>query len=227
MNVTEYIKDINISKDEPKEPIRRPAEHEAAWIRLNVGGKIFTTTRQTLTRDCPSFLQKLCEDGSMTSHKDDSGAYLIDRDPEYFGPVLNYLRHGKLVINPGISEEGVLEEAEFYNLPTLSTMINERIQERKKIICDAACEKAVRSVYRVLQCHQDELTNVVSAMGDGWKIVQVLPNGHFNFSADGQQEYLCIVVRDFPETNPVENVNTDRAQHIQQRSRSQSASHFT
>ncbi|XP_063510999.1 BTB/POZ domain-containing protein KCTD5-like isoform X5 [Pongo pygmaeus] len=117
------------------------------WVRLNVGGTYFLTTRQTLCRDPKSFLYRLCQaDPDPDSNKmefcsycrswssvaqswltttsatgvqasllpqppkwlglqDETGAYLIDRDPTYFGPVLNYLRHGKLVINKDLAEE--------------------------------------------------------------------------------------------------------------------------
>ena len=40
------------------------------------------------------------------SATDDTGAYLIDRSPEYFEPLLNFLRHGKLIINEGINPQG-------------------------------------------------------------------------------------------------------------------------
>lgn len=38
--------------------------------------------------------------------RDEHGAYLIDRSPEYFEPILNYLRHGQLIINEGINIRG-------------------------------------------------------------------------------------------------------------------------
>lgn len=190
----------------------------ATWIRLNVGGTIFQTTRQTLCREADSFLARLCkEDDDLRSEKDETGAILIDRDPEYFAPVLNYLRHGKLVVNKNVSIEGVLEEAEFYNLPQLIHLCTERLVESglKKT-------KQTKHVYRVLQCHEEELTNVVSAMSDGWKFVQLIPIGQFQYQSDVQSEYLCVVSREFPDNELKNGEHTDlsdRVKALQQKAR--------
>lgn len=127
------------------------------WVKLNVGGTYFLTTKTTLSRDPNSFLYRLVqEDSDLISDKDETGAYLIDRDPSYFSPVLNYLRHGKLVINKGLAEEGVLEEAEFYNISELIRLVKERICHRDT----RPSKDNKKHVYRVLQCHEDELTQV-------------------------------------------------------------------
>lgn len=109
------------------------------------------------------------------NYQDETGAYLIDRDPRYFAPVLNYLRHGKLVLDDGLSEEGVLEEAEFYNVTHLIGLLKESITLRDQvwnykyvshtflfhaitILQKPAFDK--KRVYRVLQCQENELTQV-------------------------------------------------------------------
>uniref|UniRef100_A0A8C8J6S6 Uncharacterized protein n=1 Tax=Oncorhynchus tshawytscha TaxID=74940 RepID=A0A8C8J6S6_ONCTS len=75
------------------------------WLTLNIGGRLFTTTRSTLVSKEPeSMLARMFREKDVWGNKqDERGAYLIDRSPEYFEPILNYLRHGQLIINEGIN----------------------------------------------------------------------------------------------------------------------------
>lgn len=65
-----------------------------------------------------------------------------------------------------------MEEAEFYNIIDLIKLIKERIFY-KQLCCNKDTDELKKRVYRVLQCHEDELTQMVSTMSDGWKFEQV------------------------------------------------------
>ncbi|KAF7495523.1 BTB/POZ domain-containing protein KCTD9 [Sarcoptes scabiei] len=137
------------------------------WIKLNVGGKIFATTKSTIALKEPDSMLAKMFDGDSSSNnsyskifidktimnaadydakrfncsnyqsrkrigfepsiKDEQGAYLIDRNPEYFEPLIGYLRHGNLIIDKHLNPLGVLEEAKFYGfyslIPELETKI--------------------------------------------------------------------------------------------------------
>ncbi|WAQ96215.1 KCTD5-like protein [Mya arenaria] len=186
------------------------------WIKLNVGGTTFMTTRTTLSKDSKSFLYRLIqEEGELNTDRDENGAYLIDRDAAYFGPVLNYLRHGKLVYNKDLAEEGILEEAEFYNITDLIVLVRDKIRER-----DAKQNQTyMKNVYRVLQCSEEELTQMVSTMSDGWKFEQLVNIGsQYNYGSEDHVEFLCVVSKECPTSrNGPETKPTDRADVLQQK----------
>lgn len=67
-------------------------------------------------------------DVRWTTKRGPTGDYLIDRSPTHFEPLLNYLRHGQLIIDPSISAEGVLEEAKFFGFQSIVERLTESLQ---------------------------------------------------------------------------------------------------
>uniref|UniRef100_A0A8C9KW90 Potassium channel tetramerization domain containing 2 n=1 Tax=Serinus canaria TaxID=9135 RepID=A0A8C9KW90_SERCA len=173
------------------------------------------------TRNCSIYCVRLkfffpgTTELSLFCSQDETGAYLIDRDPTYFGPILNYLRHGKLIINKELAEEGVLEEAEFYNIASLVRLVKERIRDNE----NRTSQGPVKHVYRVLQCQEEELTQMVSTMSDGWKFEQLISIGSsYNYGNEDQAEFLCVVSRELNNsTNGIVKEPSEKAKILQER----------
>ncbi|KAM6306940.1 BTB/POZ domain-containing protein KCTD17-like [Podargus strigoides] len=124
---------------------------------------------------------------------DETSAYLIDQDPAYFGPILDFLRHGKLVMDNDMAEEGVLEEAEFYNIGPLIRIIKDRLEGKDYTVTQVP----PKHIYHVLQCQEEEFTQMVSTMSDGWRFEQLVNIGSsYNYGNEDQTEFLCVVSKE-------------------------------
>ena len=71
---------------------RSTGEGSSSVLSLNVGGRLFTTYKATLLQYPDSMLAAML-DGSYTACQV-SGSVFIDRDPELFDYVLDFLRSG-------------------------------------------------------------------------------------------------------------------------------------
>ncbi|CAH1162973.1 unnamed protein product [Phaedon cochleariae] len=95
---------------------QQPA-HFGDILHLNVGGKRFSTSRQTLTLIPDTFFSALLS-GRISSLRDEKGAIFIDRDPTVFSVILNYLRTREVELK-GVDIKTLRHEAEYYNIAPL------------------------------------------------------------------------------------------------------------
>ena len=111
-------------------------------ITLNVGGTIYTTSIETLTRYPDSMLGTMFktqhEDSGTRldpSNKDEHGRFVIDRDGPMFRFVLNFLRVSKLILPKDFKELDLLrEEAEFYQIEPLIEAVGKLVGEAVDMI---------------------------------------------------------------------------------------------
>lgn len=91
-------------------------------VQLNVGGRRYTTSKQTLTWISESFFVSLLS-GRIPSMRDEVGAIFIDRDPDLFEIILHFMRTKE--VNPKDRNiRNLRTEAEFYGLQPLIIRLN-------------------------------------------------------------------------------------------------------
>lgn len=115
------------------------------WVSLNIGGKIFTTSKNTLLiKEPQSMLARMFSEDNFSmnpSVTDSNGAFLIDRSPEYFEPILNYLRHGTVILDSNVNPKGVLAEATFYGIESMIPILQTMVEKMEDNSSNASCHK--------------------------------------------------------------------------------------
>jgi len=94
-----------------------PTRGRNGRVILNVGGKRFETLLDTLQKYPDTMLGAMFSPRGMTmAAPDENGEYFFDRDPKIFDVILNFYRHGKIIIPPHRPYEMVKEELDFFGI---------------------------------------------------------------------------------------------------------------
>uniref|UniRef100_UPI00358E70B0 BTB/POZ domain-containing adapter for CUL3-mediated RhoA degradation protein 3-like n=1 Tax=Myxine glutinosa TaxID=7769 RepID=UPI00358E70B0 len=111
------------------------------YVKLNVGGALFYTTMQTLTKQ--DTMLKAMFSGRMEVLTDSEGWILIDRSGKYFGTVLNYLRDGAVPMPECRTEiEELQTEAKYYLVQGLVDQCQAALQQKRDAV-DPICRVPV------------------------------------------------------------------------------------
>jgi len=74
--------------------MKRSASVARTKIKLDIGGKIFSTSKSTLMAFEGSYFHAMLSSGHW--QPDEDGTYFIDRNPKFFGLILDFMRTGKI-----------------------------------------------------------------------------------------------------------------------------------
>ena len=81
-------------------------------VELNVGGRIFTTTKSTLVAS--SYFEVMFSGKMQPGARDKEGRIFIDRSPEKFYWVLEWLRCGPQELPDGVSQKDIKNELAYF-----------------------------------------------------------------------------------------------------------------
>ena len=132
-------------------------------VELNVGGRIFVTTRSTLCKHSNSMLAAMFSGDMQPALQDKQGRFFIDRNGDHFAIILAYLRDEPLKLPGfGMQRRALEAEARFYQVVhgTLlaAIMINFAPASPFQILCNSAQLQSYGQQYPALNMFYSELS---------------------------------------------------------------------
>ena len=108
---------------------RREGEPTSDLVTVNVGGSLFTSRLKTLRPEGSMLATILDQDSPFAEQVDNDGHTFIDRNPEDFKIILDFLRRGQVLYDAANFTRAQLDslraEADYYMLPGLVTQIDD------------------------------------------------------------------------------------------------------
>ncbi|XP_063348756.1 BTB/POZ domain-containing adapter for CUL3-mediated RhoA degradation protein 2 isoform X2 [Pelmatolapia mariae] len=110
------------------------------YVRLNVGGMLFYTTLQVLTKQ--NSMLKAMFSGKKEVFTDKDGWILIDRSGKHFGSILCYLRDGRVALPKGRQAvQELLVEAKHFLVQGLVELCQNSLQPVVKLVYNRSNNK--------------------------------------------------------------------------------------
>ncbi|XP_054721360.1 BTB/POZ domain-containing protein kctd15-like [Uloborus diversus] len=127
-------------------PCVAAASRYTAPVHIDVGGSIYTSSLETLTKHPDSRLARMFN-GSIPIVLDSlKQHYFIDRDGKMFRHILNFMRTNNLSLPDDFNELDLLyEEARFYDIPAMVRQIEQLRRERSKRKAETICSSSSQS----------------------------------------------------------------------------------
>jgi len=144
-------------------------------ITLDVGGTRFRTFRQTLMKVPESMIARMFSpESNLAPAIMVDGAYFLDRSPERFKYILDYLRDGELKVKKSLSTEMLLAlqaETDYFQLPNILTNMGTE-NDSIKINVEGV-------IINVLKTHLDNIIPLKSLFWCLWEL-----------NSDGEKVYF-------------------------------------
>uniref|UniRef100_A0A8D0BZM0 BTB/POZ domain-containing adapter for CUL3-mediated RhoA degradation protein 2 n=1 Tax=Salvator merianae TaxID=96440 RepID=A0A8D0BZM0_SALMN len=152
------------------------------YVRLNVGGSLYYTTVQALTRH--DTMLKAMFSGRMEVLSDKEGWILIDRCGKHFGTILNYLRDNTVALPKNRQEiKELMAEAKYYLIQDLVDLCQAALQDKKdsyKPICNIP----------VITSPKEEERLIESAMKPVVKLLYNRSNNKYSYTSNSDDNLL-------------------------------------
>ncbi|XP_014244003.1 BTB/POZ domain-containing protein KCTD1 isoform X2 [Cimex lectularius] len=161
-------------------PYVAAANRYTAPVHIDVGGTIYTSSLETLTKYPESRLAKLFN-GSIPIVLDSlKQHYFIDRDGGMFRHILNFMRNSRLLIPDTFTDlDLLLEEAKYFEIQPMIRQLEQMKKERcksKGIKNGPSPDKQVQESYECVAVHvSPDLGERIMLSGDRSLLDEVFP----------------------------------------------------